>query len=134
MIVGIIKDKHAIKSVLMTEGIAKEIGYTGEDFPIPDDFIYIAGYFKGELFGICIYEPFRDSVELHMNIIPGFRQQCGKEFGTRCLDLGPSVIYAQIPDDYQNVLNYAQSFGFEVIEKDKGDNILRYEKWDSSET
>jgi len=128
VIVQLITDKKIIKDLLLTKGIADQIEYKGDDIPIRDDFVYIAGYEdSGKLFGICIYEPFRDSVELHMNIIPGFRQQNAKEFGKRCLAAGPEVIYAQIPDRNNNVLKYAQSFGFEIIESKDGHNVLRFE-------
>ena len=105
-----IKNKDDIKQILMTEGIRDEIGYDGKEFEIPDDFIYLAGYDGNDMFGLCIYHDYRDSSIIHMNIKPGYRGKHSHNFGKACLELGPKTIYAEIPDDYPNVIGYAKSF------------------------
>ena len=124
-----ITDKSCIREFLMSDGIREEIGYDGEEIEVPDDFTYIAGYNEEKMFGLCIYHSYRDSSIIHMNILPGYRKQYGRTFGRQCLDLGPETIYAEIPEDYQNVIRYSQSFGFKVIEESTKNglnvNILR---------
>ena len=90
-----------------------------EDFELPDDCQYIGGFCEGEIFAVMIYDTFRDGVKLHIQVLPEYREQFAQEFGRLGLDIGKAKrvpIYADIPSNYPNVLKFAQSFGFKVIE------------------
>lgn len=90
------------------------------EFTPPDDCQYIGGFAVGELIAVMIYHKFRDGEKLHIQILPEHRMNHAMEFGRLGLDIGKAKgrpIYADIPDAYPNVLRYAQSFGFDIIER-----------------
>lgn len=92
---------------------------SAEEFEPPGDCEYIGGFVNGELMAVMVYHEFRDGVKLHIQVLPGYRESYAIEFGESGLSMGIDKdvpIYADIPDMYSNVLRYAKSFGFEVIE------------------
>ena len=105
--------------------------------PISDDYLYVGGYVGGEIAAIMVYHEFRDGNKLHIQVLPEFRRGYAQEFGERALLFrGNKPLYAIISDLYLNVLEYAKSFGFEVIERIESDetkngksfidNVLKY--------
>ncbi len=105
--------------------------------PITDEYLYVGGYVNGEIVSIMVYHDFRDGTELHIQVLPEHRSRYALEFGERALLFrGNKPLYAVIPDTYNNVLEYAKSFGFDVIERNKSkqtkngkyfiDNVLKY--------
>jgi hypothetical protein len=114
---------------------------SAKDFepPIDDSYLYVGGYVGGEIVAIMVYHEFRDGTKLHIQILPEFRNKYAIEFGGRALLFrGNKPLYAVISDLYPNVLEYAKSFGFDVIERlDSGetkrgepfiDNVLKYNR------
>jgi len=90
------------------------------EFTPPDDCQYIGGFAGGELVAVMIYHKFRDGEKLHIQVLEEHRMNHAMEFGKLGLDVGKAKgrpIYADIPDAYPNVLKFAQSFGFDVIER-----------------
>jgi hypothetical protein len=70
-------------------------------------------------------------------VLPEHRKQHAKDFAEQALLFrGTLPLYAEIPDLYKNVLNFACSFGFEVIDVKENDytkngvthntNVLRF--------
>ncbi len=105
--------------------------------PISDDYLYVGGYVEGKIIALMVYHTFRDGTKIHIQVIPEYRDAYGIEFGRKALLFKQkATLYAVIPDTYKNVLNYAESFGFKVIERSKSDetkngksfidNVLKY--------
>jgi len=115
------------------------------NFPINDDYQYIGGYVNGEIIAIMVYHKYRDGNKCHVQVLPEHRKEHALQFGEQSLIFrGTQPLYAEIPDLYKNVLDFAFRFGFEVIETRKQDyckngklydlKILRFKEWDSLET
>ncbi len=99
-----------------------------EDFepPMTDEYSYIVGYVKGEPIGVMIYHKYRNGLECHVQVLPKYRKEYAKQFGEQVLNFrGHSPLYAEIPDLYKNVLEFAKSNGFMVIDEKKDDYIKR---------
>ena len=105
--------------------------------PTDQDYLYVGGYVNGEIIAIMVYHEYMDGNECHIQVLPEHRKQYAKDFAEQALLFrGTLPLYAEIPDLYKNVLNFACSFGFEVISKRDNDyvkngvyynmNILRY--------
>jgi len=117
-----IDDIDDIKAVLCHEAIYGTISGDGcpsvEDFepPVNDDYLYVGGYVKGEIAALMVYHKYLDGVECHVQVLPEFRRKYAKEFGEQSLMFrGNRPLYAEIPELYQNVLEFAKLNGFEVI-------------------
>ena len=97
-----------------------------EDFepPMSKDYMYIVGYVKGEPIGVMIYHKYRDGNIAHVQVLPQHRKEHAKQFGEQVLNFrGHSPLYAEIPDLYQNVLEFAKLNGFKIIDEKKYDYI-----------
>ena len=85
--------------------------------PINDDYSYIMGYVKGLPIGVMIYHTYRDGNECHVQVLPEYRKEYAKQFGQQSLEFRGTVpLYAEIPDLYKNVLDFALLNNFEVID------------------
>ncbi len=124
----------AIYDCITTDGCPPADGF---EPPIDDSYLYVGGYVGGEIVAIMVYHDFRDGTELHIQVLPEHRIKYALEFGERALLFrGNKPLYAVISDLYTNVLEYAKSFGFEVIESNESDetkngksfidNVLKY--------
>ena len=99
-----------------------------EDFepPMTEEYSYIVGYVKGEPIGVMIYHKYRDGNSCHIQVLPQYRKEHAKQFGEQVLNFrGHSPLYAEIPDLYKNVLEFAKLNGFVVIDENKNDYIKR---------
>ncbi|GAG48557.1 unnamed protein product, partial [marine sediment metagenome] len=130
MIVKQINNAEDIKKVLCVGAIYECI--TDDECPHIDDFepptdqcyTYIAGYANGEIIAIMVYHKYLDGNECHIQVLPEHRKQHAKDFAEQALLFrGTLPLYAEIPDLYKNVLNFACSFGFEVIDVKENDYI-----------
>tara|TARA_R110000787_G_scaffold179738_1_gene291779 strand:+ start:195 stop:629 length:435 start_codon:yes stop_codon:yes gene_type:complete len=110
-----------------------------EDFkpPINDKYLYVGGYVDNEIIGLMVYHKYLDGNECHMQVLPEHRKDHAKEFGEQSLKhRGTQPLYAEIPDLYKNVLDFALLNDFKVIKRiDSGFikngvnhtvNVLRY--------
>jgi hypothetical protein len=110
-----------------------------EDFepPINDSYLYIGGYVDNKIIGLMVYHEYLDGNKCHVQVLPEYRKEHAKEFGEQSLQhCGTRPLYAEIPDLYKNVLDFALLNYFKVIErKDTGFikngvahtiNVLRY--------
>ena len=91
-----------------------------EDFKLPmtDEYSYIVGYVKGAPIGVMIYHKYRDGNTCHVQVLPEYRKEYAAKFGEQSLEFrGTLPLYAEIPDLYKNVLDFALSNGFSVINK-----------------
>ena len=92
--------------------------------PINDNFIYIGGYVDGEIIALMVYHQYRDGNTCHVQVLPDYRKKYAIEFGEQSLSFrGTRPLYARIPTLYQNVINFAELNGFEVIETLKDDHL-----------
>lgn len=116
-----INEIHAIlKRPDIYENISCDDSPCSEHFtaPVSERYRYIAAFVDGEIIGLMVYHSFMDGEVCHIQVLPEFRKCYAKEFGEKALKFkGDCPLYSEIPDNYQNVLNFAKSFGFEVIEK-----------------
>lgn len=105
--------------------------------PVNNEYLYVGGYVNGEIIAIMVYHRYLDGNKCHVQVLPEFRKKHAKEFGEQSLRFsGTRPLYAEIPDLYQNVLEFAKLNSFEVIDrKDDGYikngvkysiNVLRY--------
>ena len=79
--------------------------------PISGEYKYIAGYHNGEIIGLMVYHTYKDGNVCHIQVLPEYRKEHAREFGEQALKFrGTRPLYAEIPDNYQNVLLFAKSF------------------------
>lgn len=116
-----INDIHAVlKRPDIFDAISCDKTPCAEHFnaPISDKYKYIAGYHNGEIIGLMVYHTYKDGNICHIQVLPEHRKEHAREFGEQALKFrGTRPLYAEIPDSYQNVLSFAKSFGFDVVEK-----------------
>jgi hypothetical protein len=131
----LINDVEQIKKVLCHPDIYKTI--SGKDCPITaDDFEpplkgceYLAGFHKGEIFAIMVYDGRSGRTEIHIQVLPQYRKEFAREFARIALDHGIAKnvpLYADIATKYPNVIKFAESFGFNAVEKNQNNVLLRY--------
>lgn len=89
-----------------------------EDYepPITDHYRYIGGYVENEIVALMIYHRHQDGCKCHIQVIPTHRAKQADKFmvmalGFRLCD----PLYGEVPELYQNVINFAESHGFTVI-------------------
>ena len=143
MIVTATTNLADIKAVLCNPSIYDTItddnSPNSEDFepPINDNYLYIGGYVNNKIIGLMVYHEYLDGNECHVQVIPEHRKEHAKEFGEQSLcHRGTRPLYAEIPDLYTNVLDFALLNGFKLIKRiDSGFikngknyivNVLRY--------
>jgi len=110
-----------------------------EDFepPINDEYLYVGGYVDNEIIGLMVYHEYLDGNKCHVQVLPEHRKEHAKQFGEQSLQYrGTRPLYAEIPDLYKNVLDFAILNDFKVIKRiDNGFikdgvnytvNVLRY--------
>ena len=141
-------DAYDIKSILCHPAIYDTISsdncISAEYFepPINDSYKYIVGYVNGKPISVMIYHKYLDGNECHVQVLPEYRKEYAVKFGEQSLEFrGTLPLYAEIPDLYKNVLYFALTNHFEVIDIRLNDyikngekynvNVLEYKKWDS---
>jgi len=130
MIVKKTTNRKDIKAVLCNAAIYDTITDDNsplvEDFepPITDDYLYIGGYVNDNIIGLLIYHKYLDGQSCHVQVLPEYRKEHAKKFGEQSLEFrGTLPLYAEIPDLYKNVLNYALSNDFKVIAVKENDFV-----------
>jgi len=98
--------------------ISDDLSPLAEDFTIPfDGYQYVGGYLRGEIIALMVYHCYKDGSICHVQVLPEHRQKHAQKFGEQSLLFrGTQPLYAEIPSNYQNVLDFAYSFGFKVID------------------
>tara|TARA_B110000902_G_scaffold249753_1_gene308243 strand:- start:1321 stop:1809 length:489 start_codon:yes stop_codon:yes gene_type:complete len=86
--------------------------------PVGEDYRYYAGYVNSVIIGLMIYHPYLDGEECHVQVLPKHREEYAKQFGEQSLSLRDRTrpLYAEIPEFYKNVLDFAKINGFKVID------------------
>ena len=114
MIVKETTDINEIKSILCNEAIYDTIGSDSaplvEDFepPVNDEYLYVGGYVKGEIIALMVYHKYLNGLECHVQVLPKHRKEHAINFGEQSLLFkGTLPLYAEIPDLYKNVLDFA---------------------------
>ena len=130
MIVKETKNIDEIKAVLCNAAIYDTISddnsvlITEFEPPIDDGHLYVAGYIKGEIIALMIYHKYLDGNECHVQVLPKYRKEHAKKFGEQSLLYrGTLPLYAEIPDLYKNVLDFALINNFKVIGVKENDYI-----------
>ncbi len=143
MIVTPTSNLQDIKAVLCNPDIYATIADDSspdiKDFepPISNKYLYVGGYVNNEIIGLMIYHEYLDGNKCHVQVLPKHRKEHAKDFGEQSLyHRGTRPLYAEIPDLYKNVLDFALLNGFKVIKRiDNGFikngvkhtiNVLRY--------
>ena len=124
MIVKQTLDIAEIKKILCHPEIFKRIS---DDYSIPiNEFEppleceYIAGYVNSNIIGLMIYNKVNERVKCHFQVLPEFRFKYSRQFVRMALDIGKAKnasIYAEIPNCYPEVVNFAKKSGFKIVGK-----------------
>lgn len=88
-----------------------------EDFkpPVTDEYLYIGGYLDGQIIALMVYHKYLDGNKCHVQVLPGYRKEYAINFGEQSLLFkGTLPLYAEIPDLYKNVLDFALLNNFKV--------------------
>ena len=124
MIVTKIDNVEDIKAVLCNPSIYDTITVDSspniEDFELPvnDKSLYIGGYVDDKIIGLMVYHKYLDGNKCHVQVLPEHRKEHAKEFGEQSLKFrGTQPLYAEIPDLYKNVLDFAILNDFKVIKR-----------------
>jgi hypothetical protein len=124
LIVTKIDNVDDIKAVLCNPSIYDTITADSspniEDFelPIDDKSLYIGGYVDDKIIGLMVYHKYLDGNKCHVQVLPEHRKEHAKEFGEQSLQFrGTQPLYAEIPDLYKNVLDFAILNDFKVIKR-----------------
>ena len=119
-----------IKSILCNEAIYDTIGSDSaplvDEFepPINDEYLYVGGYVKGEIIALMVYHKYLNGLECHVQVLPKHRKEHAINFGEQSLLFkGTLPLYAEIPDLYKNVLDFALMNDFKVIKVKLNDYI-----------
>ena len=143
MIVTATTNLTDIKAVLCNPAIYDTItddncpNIEGFEPPINDEYLYVGGYVDNEIIGLMVYHEYLDGNKCHVQVLPEHRKEHAKQFGEQSLQYrGTRPLYAEIPDLYKNVLDFAILNDFKVIKRiDNGFikngvnytvNVLRY--------
>jgi len=130
-----------VKRILTTDGIWEMIGghrLKKEEYKPDDSWLYVTGAVDDEVIGIVLVHDTPNGYhQVHVQIIPEYREQHSKEFGDKGMQwLWDNTYYntlvASIPSLYPNVRQYAELQGFELIDTlensyEKDDTM--YDKW-----
>lgn len=115
------KDIEAIlKHPVIYDAISDDYSPILEKFtaPINDKYRYIGGYVNNKIIALMVYHSFMDGNTCHVQVLPEYRHKHALQFGQQSLLYrGNDPLYAQIPSLYENVLAFAESFGFQVFDK-----------------
>ena len=102
-----------INSVLSIPGIAENVGYFDGFEPPLKDHHYLIVKQGEEVAGLFILHPGYFGLKIHANMIPGFRGVTAYNAAKDALDYGfefSDVIYAEIPEEFPNVRQFATQF------------------------
>ena len=104
------------------------------EFEIPfDNHRYIGGFVNGEIIALMVYHTYKDGNKCHVQVLPEHRKEYAQKFGEQSLMYrGTQPLYAEIASLYQNVLDFALTFGFETVDKKIADykkNGLLYDTY-----
>ena len=123
MILKITNNKKEIEDFILNDEIfnrAKgvlDIDKKDVEMPI-GSMIYIGGYDKGKLFGLCCYHKYKDGLKLHPYLLREHRRKA-REFFKKSLDMINCNIYVQFNDSDKLLINLARNFGFDSIANNK---------------
>jgi hypothetical protein len=115
-------NEEEISCILRNPDIYETIAEDGclaiDKFTIPfDEHQYIGGYVNGEIIALMVYHTYRDGNACHVHVLPKYRKDYALKFGEQSLLFcGTQPLYAEIPDLYKNVLDFAINFDFKIIE------------------
>lgn len=106
--------------------------------PINSEYLYVGGYYSGEIIALMVYHRYNDGNECHVQVLPNKRHAYSMEFTERALLFrGKLPLYAEIPSLHKNVLDFAIKNNGKIIKTIKDGyvkngikyqlNILKYE-------
>lgn len=112
-----------IKAVLSHPVIWDAITVDGQgnvddfNWPLYNNWLSIGGYIDGNPMAIMMFHEYLDGDQLHIHVLPEFREQYAREFAEKALSYAQYPLYAEIPDAFPNVRAFAESFGFVQVAK-----------------
>lgn len=118
--------KRILCNIVIYDTISADDDPLASDFepPVNDDYLYVGGYVKDKIIALMIYHKYLDGNECHVQVLPEFRKEYTKKFGEQSLVFkGTLPLYAEIPDLYKNVLDFALMNNFKVIDIKEADYI-----------
>lgn len=123
MIIEITNNIDDIKAILCSPDIYDTITddncIGAEEFEPPlNDCLYVGGYVDKKIVALMVYHSYLDGNKCHVQVLPEYRKEHAIEFGEQSLTFkGTLPLYAEIPDLYKNVLEFAVLNNFEIINK-----------------
>ena len=139
-------DIDEIKAILCDPAIYDTITddncMNSSEFEPPlEGYRYIGGYVGDNIIALMVYHEYLDGSKCHVQVLPEFRKEYAKQFGEQSLMFnGTRPLYAEIPELYNNVLEFAKINGFKVIDTKLNDSTkhgITYNtkvlSWDLSE-
>lgn len=117
-----------VKKVICHPEVFSEIkgdyDVAAEEFdPRFEDVVYFGGY-DDEVFGIAAYQPFRDGLKYHPNVLPNYRQKYGKRFVEYTVTMIECPLYAEIPNRRKRLINLAKKLGFDSISNNSAKTLF----------
>lgn len=122
MIIKEIKDLAVIKSAFVDayNDVVDDEDPDLESFePKLEGRKYIAGFVKGEIIGLVVYCYHSTGTMIHIMVKPKYRSRYAGLLAKKALQDRAGTIYTEIPDLYPNVIKFAESFGFKIIDRSK---------------
>lgn len=137
MIVKETTDLDDIKALLcdpdIYDTITDDNSGLAQDFepPVNDEYLYIGGYVNGKIVALMVYHKYLDGNKCHVQVLPEYRKEYALKFGEQSLLFkGTLPLYAEIPDLYKNVLDFALLNNFKVIDTKENDYIKNGKAYD----
>lgn len=98
-----------------------------------DGLEYIGGYIEEEIFAIMLFHRYRDGQKIHITVEQGNKNGRAHKFGRLALRFRDSTLplYTEIPACFPRTIEFAKSFGFEIIETHAGKFIRNGRPHDS---
>jgi hypothetical protein len=110
-------DEDLINSILKADGIWEAIGGKGSiddfDAPVDGEIHYLLVEEGEETAGLFILHPDEYGMKIHANMLPQFRGKIALQAAADALAYGfclDDTVYAEIPEEYPNVIEFAGRF------------------------
>lgn len=131
-------DYELIRQIMTEPQIWQEIcgiygGIIEEFHPIVDGYIYLIGYDKLDIIGLFIIHPQDSDFMCHVQVLPEKRKEYSLEFGKKVIqwtwdNTDINKLIALIPENFKNVISFAELQGFHITGKKDSDVMMKIER------
>jgi hypothetical protein len=121
-------DTDDIKRILSSDGVAQYTGWVdGFEPPITEDIHYLMVMDGAKKAGLWIFDPYEDGLKIHAGMLPAHRGDIAVSSVNEAMDYAftlTDVIYAEVDEDLNNVIGFAQKVGFQPLAERNGRVLL----------